>query len=264
MPSIASLFLTQLGVLALSAIFALPFLKWVGDKVVARLIEAKVERSVKARLAASQFEFDKQLARVRSDLDREVERLRSTLSRESADFGIWANKRHDATASLFAEFLRCELKVTDLSAFTFRPTEEMSDDELAAVISRFPDLVAREVEISRLREAGSHDRVDSILESSIRDARRAQIVSARNDAYEAYYRNALYLSDSVDAAAQLVRDHFHTIMVPYLVDPSRSAEFYENRQKLRGLLLGMLQSARGDLGRAAGNVPGGVVSEPAV
>ncbi len=264
MPSIASLFLTQLGVLALSTLFALPFLKWFGDKVVARLIDAKVDHSVKARLAASQFEFDKQLAGVRSDLDREVERLRSALARQSTDFGIWANRRHDATAALFADFLRCELKVTDLSAFTFQPTEGISDAELAAIVARFPDLVARQSEISRLREAGSHDRVDDILERSILSARKAQIVAARNEAYEAYYRSALYLSDAVDAAAQSIRDHFHKIMVPYLVEPSRGIEFHENRERLRGLLVVMLQSARADLGRAAGNVLGGEVSAPAV
>ncbi len=185
------------------------------------------------------------------------------LSREHTDFSLWAERRHDATARLFAAFLQAETAVTNLSQFTFVETEGKPEDDVVSVIQRIPSLANRTDEIVRLHREGKHERVDDLLEKALTVQQHAHLISARNSAYEAYYQSALYLSDEVDAAAREVRDQLHTILIPYLASAREPGEYFANKTKLRFLMLELLNRARADLSRAS-RPPADVTTAPDV
>src|SRR3990170_4420185 len=115
--------LQQLGIVGLFLIVAVAVLRPFLESWLNRRIEAGVEEGLRKRLAAFQHDLDKDLERHRSALSAEVQR-------GTIDFGIYAAKRHEALTTLFADFLRAEVLITDMSDLTPPPTEEVDEDAL--------------------------------------------------------------------------------------------------------------------------------------
>jgi len=205
-------FFAQLGalglILAVAVAIARPFFQaWLS-----RRIDAAVEEGLRKRLATFQLELDKELERHRATLTADADQLRSGLERDTIDYGIYAAKRHEAVAGLFAEYLRAEVIITDMS-----------------------DLVPQ-----------SADEVEGMERE-----RRGRALKARNDAYEAYFKYALYLPESMDGIAIAVRDHFHVASLPYVVQDEPETTIVRDKLRLRQLMLDYQNAARADLARGA-------------
>lgn len=98
------------GFTGLTIIVARPFVaEWIRAR-----IASGVEEAVRRRLATFQLDLDKDLEAHRSGLALEAERVRAVLARTSTDYAIYAARRHDAIAALFAEFLQAESLATTL------------------------------------------------------------------------------------------------------------------------------------------------------
>jgi hypothetical protein len=128
------------------------------------------------------------------------------------DYGIYAAKRHEAVAGLFAEYLRAEVRIIDMSDLMPQSAHEVEGME---------------------RE------------------RRARALKARNDAYEAYFKHALYLPESMDGIAIAVRDHFHEASLPYVAQDEPETVIVRDKLRLRQLMLDYQNAARADLARGA-------------
>ncbi len=98
---------------AAAASVALAFIAWpfLGEWLRKR-IEAQVEEGVQKRLAIHQLTLDKELGAFQKQLERESDRARALLGKESADYSIYAQRRHDAITRLFEDFLRLEILAT--------------------------------------------------------------------------------------------------------------------------------------------------------
>ena len=244
-------FTSLLGSLALLALPLFAIVRALVLRYVEKSIDAKIEEGVQVRLVTFKAELDERATHLKSSLDREAERLRSALSREASDFSIWAQKRHEATAGLFAAFLRCETKAIDLREFALRDSESMSSQEITLFIERRPELAAIASEIQARHAAKRYDWADELMQNAMSNARRTRINDARNEAYEAYYAHALYLADSVERAAAEVRDQFHAVLVDYMAPDERPAGRLKNKNRLRFSMLELMNAARADLGRSA-------------
>jgi len=78
---------------------------WVLRQWISEQIRAGADEAVKKRLAALQLDLDKELERHRSELQASAEVLRASLSKSTTDFAIYAQRKHDAVAGLFAGIL---------------------------------------------------------------------------------------------------------------------------------------------------------------
>ncbi len=174
-------------------------------------ITAGVDEAVRKRLAAFQLDLDKELEAHRNELGVAAEHIRASLARGTSDYAIYAQRRHDAVSNLYADFLRAE-----------------------ATTKNFRDL------------ATESDPPDSRKEDMV-----ARVIRARNEAYEAYYRNTLYLPDTLDQTATAVLDEFHKLLVEY-VAPNDSPNVSRGRisTQLRFEMLNLQRLSREELARA--------------
>jgi hypothetical protein len=205
-------FLKQLGALSVIAadLFALarPFFQaWLS-----RRIDAGVEEGLRKRLATFQLELDKDLERHRATLTADADRLRSGLERDTIDYGIYATKRHEAVAGPFAEYLRAEVLVTNMTDLAPESADEVE---------------------------------------GMQPERTQRALKARNDAYEAYFKYALYLPESMEGIAIAVRDHFHVASLPYVPHDEPETMIVRDKVRLRQLMPDYLNAARADLARGA-------------
>lgn len=253
--TIISELLRQLGFFSLFTIAVALLGKSLIQGWLSRRIAAAVDEGVQRRLASLQLDLDKELEKHRSALAIDFERLRSRLERETTDYGIWATRRHEATATLFAAFLRAETLVTTAEDLSWPDPENATPQSLTEYAeSQAAPMSVRENLLALLGEQRT-DELGRVLESIAQSAQRSRVIRARNDAYDAYYTAALYLSDPVDQAAREVRDHFHTVIVPYVVGGGAlGVEMLRNRNHLRLLMLELQNKARQDLSRS--NPPG--------
>jgi hypothetical protein len=243
--------LRQIGILSAYTVVVAALLKWFGEKIVTRYLESKIDEGVKRRTAQLQFDLDSRLATVRSELERDADRLRSQLTREASDFSIWAQRRHEATATLFATYLECEVLATNLSDFAVPILDDASHSDLLFLAERHAATPEELTALTTALAANESAIVEDRLRNVLRRARDRQLTRARNAAYDAYFKAALYLSDEVDQAAIAVRDQFHMILVSYFGGTERNGEFFANKTKMRLLMLEYMNKARADLGRAA-------------
>ena len=251
MPTDFQALLAFIGRYSLAAVVLVPFARWLTLRFVGKSIDARIDEGVQRRLAVFKAELDERATFLKSSLDREAERVRSALIRGASDFTIWAQKRHEATAGLFAAYLRCESKAVDLAEFAFSDSKSMSPETLAVFVGQRPALVKIGGDIHSRHAAEQFERADELITEVLKEARRARVIEARNEAYEAYYAHSLYLAYSVDLAATAVRDHFHHMVVGYVAGFSNPGEMLKNKNQLRFLMLELLNVARADLGRSA-------------
>lgn len=242
--------LSQLGLFAIVAYILAralkePFQAWVNRRVTVGL-----EEGMARRLAENQLKLDVELEQFRGALQTQFETLRSQLGREASDFAIWAQRRHDATAKLFAGFLRAELEINSMREWPLPDAENTSETELQAFGERCKSTpVVIDTLIDYFRE-GRTDALNREIEREANVARRSRVIAARNNAYEAYYAAALYLSEPVDQTAREVRDHFHTVLLPFMAGDDPSMTHVANRNRLRFLMLELQNRARADLSRS--------------
>ena len=254
MESLGVALLRELGLFSAVALVlgaaARPFIaKWIE-----RRIDAGVEEGLRQRLATFQLDLDKELEQHKSALVAQVERLRSSLERDTVDYGLYASKKHEAIASLFAEYLRSETLIVDMWPVMPGASEHMSTETLTALLERLGATPTECTNLLEMHEQKSYGLLDTQLTIFSSAAKRARAGSARNDAYEAYFRYALYLPELVDRAAIAVRDYFHTALMPYVApDPEAGTETVKNKIKLRVLMLDYQNAARAELSRAAVN-----------
>lgn len=225
-----------------------PVTRWIE-----RRVDAGVEEGLRKRLAAHQLDLDKDLERHRSTLAQDADRLRSNLERGTIDYSLYATKRHEAQARLFEEFLRAELLATDHSEVLAPDPQTSPEETISSWLQRLEQNPERVTNCLALFRAQEWMRLTTEMDALAADARRSRVVRARHDAYEAYFRHALYLAPSVDLAAIAVRDQFHVVAGPYVLSSGSSsgAEMFANKTRLRFLMLEYLNAARRDLGRAA-------------
>ncbi len=205
-------FLKQLGIFGVIAVGAFAIARPFVQAWLSRRIDAGVEEGLRKRLATHQLDLDKDLERHRATLAVDADRLRSSLERDTIDYGIYAAKRHEAIAGLFAEYLRAEVLITDMTDLVPQRADDVEDMQLA---------------------------------------RRERALKARNDAYEGYFKHALYLPESLDRIAISVRDHFHTASLPYVLRDEPGTMIVRDKLRLRQLMLDYQNVARADLARAA-------------
>jgi hypothetical protein len=143
---------------------------------------------------------------------RALEQLRSSLSQDSSDFTIYAARRHDATADLFASLLRAENLANDFRA----PSEaeaQFGDDRNDIVTSR--------------------------------------VTRARNDAYETFYANVLYLTDELEGLAKEVIFQFHDLLTEHMVPSDTPNQDRGRARRLLRMKMEQLQTAaRSELARS--------------
>lgn len=251
-PELISELLKQLGAFSIFALVLALVVKHPVQTWLTRRITSSIEENATLRLARSQLDLDKELEGFRSALNAEFERLRSRLGREAADYEIWAQKRHEATAKLFAEYLRAELSVTETPELPLPDHTDTNELELVSFVERSHLSKEANETLLQLFRADRQEELARRLEAEAESARRSRIISARNQAYEAYYAAALYLSDPVDQAAREIRDHFHTIVIPFVApDANPGMERLKNRNQLRLLMLELQNRARADLSRSS-------------
>jgi hypothetical protein len=229
----------------------LPAARWLTLRYVGKSIDARIDEGVQRRLAEFKAELDERAAILKASLDGEAERVRSALTRGTSDFTIWAQRRHVATADLFAAYLRCESKATDLGEFAFSDSKSMNSASFAMFVGQRPELARIASDIHARYGAGQFEGADELIIEALTEARRSRVIQARNEAYEAYYAHSLYLADSVERAAAAVRDHFHDVVVGYVVGSGSQGERLKNKARLRFLMVEFLNTARADLGKSA-------------
>ncbi|MBA4072710.1 MAG: hypothetical protein C0497_12870 [Gemmatimonas sp.] len=82
-------------------------------------------------------------------------------------------------------------------------------------------------------------------------ARTNQVVAARNEAYEAYYRHVLYLPEDVEVLALEVCYAFHRLLGEYVAPHAdHFLKQGEARDMLRGSMVKLQHAARAELARA--------------
>jgi hypothetical protein len=234
--------------LALAVLFGVGGL--IGAPFIRAWIEGRVRGNVEQQLLARRAELEKDLERHKADLALTAESARAELAKRSTDYALWAQRRHEATAALFAEMLKAEDTATSLYEFAVPRMEDTSEAQLVALLEaskatpeesepvltafRFPDL------------DGAKRKLEPLLER----ARTNKVIRARNRAYAAYFGHALYLAPEVDEAARAVRDHFHEWIVEFQAPLNGRPQFVPLKTKLRFLMLELLNAARADLGRS--------------
>jgi len=217
-----------------------------------RWLEKLVDASVDERLAEHQLELDKDLEKHKSTLGRESERLRTHLQRVTTDYAIWAQRRHEAIARLFEEFLRLEVRATLWPDITPRAAELMHLSELSELVNAFAISAEARSLILNTYNAKEYDKVDHLLKAGFEKTRKARVVEARDGASEAYYAAALYLPERVDDAAKAVKEKFHDVMTTIITLDERTAgQVYLDRSTLRGRMEAFLVAAREELGESA-------------
>jgi hypothetical protein len=200
----------QIGFYSILTFVAVVVLRPLALHWIQELIKAGVDEAMKRRLATLQLDLDKDLERHRTELAVAAEHIRSSLARSTSDFSIYAQRRHDAIAGLFADVLRAEMLANDRS--NLRDPENAQD---------------------------------------AREDMSARVIRARNDAYEAYYRHALYLPEELDELAVAARDSFHDLLVEYVApNDSPNVSRGSARKNIRTQLLHFQTKARSELSQS--------------
>lgn len=235
----------QLGVFAGFAVVLAMLIRPYVRAWINRRIEAGVEEGLRKRLASFQLGIDKELEQYRS-------RLSDAAERGKIDFALYATKRHEALAGLFAEFLRSEEQLVNMTSLIAPSPEGLSAEQLASFLETVGASDQRRSFVESLRAAGNTEGLGRQLELLARDARYGRAIQARDEAWEAYLRYALYLPETVDVAAIAVRDYFNDAAEPYVLPESQYVRsVVAHRRKLRSLLVEYQNAARADLSRSA-------------
>jgi hypothetical protein len=166
-------------------------------------------------------EFQKRLAAQQLVLDKELE-------------------AHKAALTIAAERLRSELARSSSDFAIYAQRRHDAITELFAAFLRAELLIQDRTDLA-----------DPDDPSDMRENAYRRVIRARNDAYEAHYRNVLYLPDDIEAAATEVLHAFHKLAVEYSDDvgathSSRGAA----RDTLRAKLAGLQRKAREELSSA--------------
>jgi hypothetical protein len=252
MPTFFTELLRQFGFSATAlvaiALALRPFLKqWLTKR-----IDAEVEEGLRQRLAAHQLSLDKEMEGFRKQLERESDRARALLNKEAVDYSIYAQRRHDAIARLFDELLHAEVRATSFGEYNVPASKHLEQSRFTAYTFTLELIPEDKATVQRLYVEGQFDEVDHRMEAARKAIVRRRLEHARNEAYEAYYRAALYLPHAVDESAIAIRDHFHMMILPYAVKTLESGgEIIANKAKLRFLMLELQNKARADLSGSA-------------
>ena len=235
--------------LALAVVFGVGGL--FGAPLVRAWIESRVRRDVEQRLQAHQGELDKDLERHKADLALVAESARASLAKSSADYALWAQRRHDSTAALFAELLRAEDTATTLHEFAMPLLDKTAEAQLLELLEKCKATPEEQEPVLTAFRFPNVDGARERLQPLLDRARINKVIRARNRAYAAYFSHALYLAPDVDLAARAVRDHFHEWIVEFQAPLHSHPQFVPLKTKLRFLMLELLNSARADLSRGA-------------
>lgn len=205
-------------------------------------IDAGVEHELKQRMANHQHLLDVQLG-------EHKERVRSEIDKSITDYAIYAQRRHDNIAKLFGALLDAEVRANQRAYFfVFRVPE--SEEELTARLTQLEvSSNDRKDALGLLRDGHTDELKEWLHKAGVR-AHRRHVITARDDAHDAYFTAALYLPDDVDAAALAVRDKFNAFAEAAVFDGDGPSPF-QLRKELRDLMTALQAVSRLNLRASA-------------
>jgi hypothetical protein len=235
-----------------SAVLApLALLLGVLDKlpIIGPLIEKAFTARFDRHLQRHQAELDRQLKHVQASIDASLEAARARLSRETADYQLWAERRHAHTADLYSEILRAESDVLTALEMTHHTLDKSGEVVALAYDRTYPKAVPA---VSANRpEPRDEQYFRRVLADELSSQRAAQVARARHDAHEAFHSHSIYVAPAVELAALEVLKAFDS-----LESSLRTVGMKDSlpmRYELRTMMQELVAACRRDLGHARPN-----------